>query len=133
MFARFLPVFCCTLLAAVILTACGAGSGEGGGASFSRGAAPVEAAAAGSAASIHSGARSYAADAKTLKAAIARIPGVNDSSVLFNGLTAFITLHLDKDIDIEESMNIRKHAQETLEQLLPQYEVRVSVEKNHIF
>ncbi|RAU97873.1 hypothetical protein [Paenibacillus sp. YN15] len=132
MFIKPLPAFCCVLLAAAMVTACGAGSGESRIRSYSGGAAPVEAA-AGSAASIHSGARSYAADAKTLKESIARIPGVTGSSVLFNGLTAFITLHLDKTIDIEESMNIRKHAQETLEQLLPQYEVRVSVEKNHIF
>ncbi|MDF2939256.1 MAG: hypothetical protein K0Q90_4629 [Paenibacillaceae bacterium] len=130
MFIKPIPAFCCLLLAAVLLNACGAGSGESTVRIYSRGASPVEAA-AGSAASLPPG--SYASDAKTLKEAIARIPGITDSSVLFNGLTAFITLHLGKEIDIEESMRIRSAAQEILEDLLPQYEVRVSVEKNHIF
>jgi hypothetical protein len=131
MLKPLLSAFCCGLLAAGWLTACGAGSGEEGVRVYSRGAAPVEAASAGSAASLPTG--TYASDAKKLKEAIARIPGVTDSSVLFNGLTAYITLHLGKQLDIEESMQIRKSAQELLERLLPQYEVRVSVEKSHVF
>ncbi len=131
MLKRLLPAFCCSLLAAGWLTACGAGSGAEDVRIYSRGAAPVDAASAGSALSLPTG--TYASDAKTLKEAITRIPGVIDSSVLFNGLTAYITLHLGKELDIEESMQIRKSAQELLERLLPQYEVRVSVEKNHVF
>lgn len=132
MLKRLLPAFCCGLLAAVTITACGAVPGDNDGVRiYSRNAAPVDAASAGSAASLPSG--TYASDAKIVKESIARIAGVTDSSVLFNGLTAFITLHLGKDLDIEESMKIRKDAQELLERLLPHYEVRVSVEKNHVF
>ncbi|MFM9331672.1 hypothetical protein [Paenibacillus mesotrionivorans] len=131
MLKPLLPAFCCGLLAAGWLTACGAVSGDEGVRVYSRGAAPVDAASTGSAASLPTG--TYASDAKILKEAIARIPGVTDSSVLFNGLTAYITLHLGKQLDIEESMQIRKSAQELLGRLLPQYDVRVSVEKNHVF
>lgn len=131
MWKQTLPAFGCVLLGVVWLTACGAGSEEGGVRTYSRGAAPVDAASAGSPASLSTG--TYASDAKTLQEAIARIPGVTDSSVLFNGLTAYITLHLGKELDIEESMQIRKSAQDLLERLLPRYEVRVSVAKNHVF
>lgn len=133
MLKRLLPAFCCGLFAAGCLTACGVGSGDDGVRVYSQAAAPVDAASAGSAAPASLPTGTYASDAKILKDAIARIPGVTDSSVLFNGLTAYITLHLGKELDIEESMQIRKSAQELLGRLLPQYEVRVSVEKNHVF
>lgn len=133
MFMRPLPALCCVIVAAAALTACGAGAGESRVQTYSRGSAPLEAAGSSIAAASQPQSRSYASDAKKLKDSINTIPGVTDSSVLFNGLTAFITLHLGKDVDIEESMRIRRAAQETIERLLPQYQVRVSVEKNHVF
>lgn len=79
------------------------------------------------------GFHNYAVDVKMLKDSIEQIPAVEDSSILLNGPTAYITLQLRDDVDIEESMKIRNLAQANLQKLMPRYEVRVSVGKNQIF
>lgn len=128
------PALIAALLAALALTACGVQKDESNNRIQSDGAGELLAAArSGLAASAPDSRHTYAADARLLKESIAAIPGVTDSSVLLNGLTAYVTLHLGKDTDIEESMRIREEAREKLSRLLPQYEVRVSVEKNRVF
>lgn len=71
----------------------------------------------------------YAADVRLLKDTIAQIPGVQDSTVVLNGITAYVTLQLKDDVDIEQSMRIRNSAQASLQRLMPRYDVRVSTGK----
>lgn len=73
----------------------------------------------------------YSNDVKLMKDTIAGFTGVADSTILLNGPTAYVTLQLNDDIDIEESMRIRNHAQTSLQRMMPRYDLRVSVGKNH--
>lgn len=75
----------------------------------------------------------YAADVRLLKDTVAQIPGVADSTVVLNGTTAFVTLELREEVDIEQSMRIRNSAQASLQRLLPRYDVRVSTGKTRLF
>ena len=72
----------------------------------------------------------YSNDMKLFRDTIAQIPGVEDSTVLLNGPTAYVTLMVPRDMDIEASMRVRNSAQASLQRMLPRYEVRVSVRKN---
>lgn len=75
----------------------------------------------------------YSKDVRMLKEQIAQIPGVVDSTVVMNGVTAYVTLQLREEADIEESMRIRNSAQTSLQRLMPRYDIRVSVGKNRLF
>jgi hypothetical protein len=75
----------------------------------------------------------YSKDVRMLKEQVAQIPGVTDSTVVMNGVTAYVTLQLRDDVDIEESMRIRNSAQTSLQRLMPRYDVHVSVGKNRLF
>lgn len=73
----------------------------------------------------------YSNDVKLMKDTIRGMPGVKDSTILLNGPTAYITLQLNDDVDIEESMRIRNNTQASLQRMMPRYDVRVSVGKNN--
>lgn len=74
----------------------------------------------------------YLADTKQVKDTVARLPGVEDSSIVMNGATAYVTLRLRDDVDLEQAMEIRNRAHAVLKQLMPRYEVRVSVGKRRV-
>lgn len=82
---------------------------------------------------VNPGFHDYASDVRLLKESIGQIPGVADSHIVLNGPTAYVTLQLREDIDIEESMRIRNSAQTTLQRMMPRYNVKVSVAKNRMY
>lgn len=74
----------------------------------------------------------YLADTKQVKDTVARLPGVEGSSIVMNGAKAYVTLQLRDDIDLEQAMEIRNQAHASLQKLMPRYEVRISVGKRRV-
>lgn len=113
-------------------TACGANNGEMKGQSYDRDGL-LGTTSANPNLPINPTYHNYATDVKLLKDSIAQIDGVQDSTIVLNGATAYVTLELRDDLDIEESMRIRNAAQASLQRMMPRYDVRVSVGKNRLF
>jgi hypothetical protein len=74
----------------------------------------------------------YTLDASLVKDALKKINGIQSSTVLFRGPNIFINLNLDNRIDLETAMQIKRAARDAVSQMMPRYNVKVSVGKNKL-
>ncbi|MDF2926033.1 MAG: hypothetical protein K0R57_4947 [Paenibacillaceae bacterium] len=133
MFVRSLRALVISLVAALLLASCGKSAGQIRTPSSLQESRMDAASIVPSDFVLDPASHDYASDSRILKESIGRIPGVTDSAIVLNGPIAYITLQLQADMDIEESMQIRNLAQAQLKQILPRYDVRVSVGKNYMY
>jgi hypothetical protein len=126
------PAFLAGIMLVLAAAGCGTGSGQTKTQSYGRDGL-LGTTSANPNLPINPGYHDYASDVRMLKQSIGQIPGVTDSSIILNGPTAYVTLQLRDDIDIEQSMSIKSAAQANLQNLMPRYDVRVSVGKNHLY
>jgi hypothetical protein len=71
----------------------------------------------------------YAADRNMMQTALAKIKGIESSTIRLQGPDAYVNLRLMQPIHIEDEMRIQDEAQDEVSRMVPRYRVHVKIVK----